>query len=91
MPPAGDAKKIELGEMPDNTKVNKPVTLAIIMNGAKGNLDAKVHTPSGTEDDCFLAPLDASNFNYFHFLSAFNIIDVLNIQYVFLKKFKVLI
>lgn len=73
MPPAGDAKKIELGEMPDNTKVNKPVTLAIIMNGAKGNLDAKVHTPSGTEDDCFLAPLDASNFILSIFLNAFNI------------------
>ncbi|XP_035216492.1 filamin-A-like isoform X2 [Stegodyphus dumicola] len=58
MPPAGDAAKIELGEIPE-AQVNKPLTLAIVMNGAKGNLDGKVITPSGTEDDCFIAPLDA--------------------------------
>lgn len=64
MPPTGDANKIELGEVPDGTnlKVNKPVTISIVMNGAKGNLDGKVITPSGTEDDCFIAPLDAGNF-----------------------------
>ncbi|XP_054724113.1 filamin-A-like [Uloborus diversus] len=58
MPPAGDASKIELGEAPDKAHVNKPVTMNIIMNGAKGNLDGKVISPSGAQDDLFIAPLD---------------------------------
>ncbi|CAL1273258.1 unnamed protein product [Larinioides sclopetarius] len=60
MPPAGDAAKIELAHVPESgLQANKPVSLAILMNGAKGNLDGKVVTPSGTEDDVFIAPLDA--------------------------------
>ncbi|GFU29293.1 filamin-A, partial [Nephila pilipes] len=60
MPPAGDAAKIELAHVPESgLQANKPVSLAILMNGAKGNLDGKVMTPSGTEDDVFIAPLDA--------------------------------
>ncbi|KAF8782497.1 filamin-A-like isoform X2 [Argiope bruennichi] len=60
MPPAGDAAKIELAHVPETgLQANKPVSLAILMNGAKGNLDGKVITPSGTEDDVFIAPLDS--------------------------------
>ncbi|GIY01877.1 filamin-A [Caerostris darwini] len=60
LPPAGDAAKIELAHVPESgLQANKPVSLAILMNGAKGNLDGKVITPSGTEDDVFIAPLDA--------------------------------
>lgn len=79
MPPAGDAAKIEIGQIPDSVKVNKPVTLALIMNGAKGNLDAKVATPSGTEDDCFLAPLDADQWAL-RFIPKENGVHLLNIR-----------
>lgn len=59
IPQMGDAAKIELGYIPDSgLQVNKPITLSIMMNGAKGMLDGKVISPSGTEDDCFIAPLD---------------------------------
>lgn len=58
MPQAGDTCKIELGSVPEHMQVNKPVAFTISMNGAKGNLDGKVVTPSGHEDDCFVAPLD---------------------------------
>ncbi|KAL1436102.1 hypothetical protein MTO96_010848 [Rhipicephalus appendiculatus] len=58
MPQAGDTCKIELGSVPEHIQVNKPVAFTISMNGAKGNLDGKVVTPSGHEDDCFVAPLD---------------------------------
>lgn len=66
MPPAGDANKIEIGQYPDpsTVKMNKPVTMAVLMNGAKGNLDAKLITPSGSEDDCFVLPLDAGKSNF---------------------------
>jgi filamin len=79
MPPAGDANKIEMGEMPSIMKVNKPVTLAIIMNGAKGNLDGKVITPSGTEDDAFIAPLDCDQWAL-RFIPRENGIHLINIR-----------
>lgn len=58
MPQAGDASKIELGSVAENMQTNKPVAFTISMNGARGNLDGKVVSPSGHEDDCFVAPLD---------------------------------
>ncbi|KAK8788624.1 hypothetical protein V5799_021603 [Amblyomma americanum] len=58
MPQAGDTSKIELGSVPEHIQVNKPVAFTISMNGAKGNLDGKVVSPSGHDDDCFVAPLD---------------------------------
>lgn len=58
MPQKGDASKIELGRVPEDLKVNTPCTFTLSMNGAKGNLDGKVVSPSGNDDDCFVAPLD---------------------------------
>nr|XP_042902335.1 filamin-A isoform X2 [Parasteatoda tepidariorum] len=60
LPSTGDTSKIELAHIPESfNQINKPVAIAILMNGAKGNLDGKVISPSGTEDDCFITPLDA--------------------------------
>ncbi|XP_067145239.1 filamin-A-like [Centruroides vittatus] len=60
MAPVGEARKIELGRMPDSSalQVNKPIAFNIQMNGAKGMLDGKTISPSGVEDDCFVAPVD---------------------------------
>lgn len=63
MPLKGDVSKIELGPMPPENMIqlNKPCTLTVIMNGAKGNIDAKVKLPSGKMDECFASPIDAEN------------------------------
>uniref|UniRef100_A0A2L2Y5X3 Putative filamin n=1 Tax=Parasteatoda tepidariorum TaxID=114398 RepID=A0A2L2Y5X3_PARTP len=59
LPDVGDARKIELGHVPDaGLQVNKPIAFTIQMNGAKGLIDGKVVSPSGTEDDCFVSPID---------------------------------
>lgn len=58
MPQVGDVNKIQLGQVPDDLQINKPVAFYIQMNGAKGNLDGKIISPSGTEDDCFIIPID---------------------------------
>ncbi|XP_055935732.1 filamin-A-like isoform X2 [Argiope bruennichi] len=59
LPEVGDARKIELGHIPDaGLQVNKPIAFTIQMNGAKGLIDGKVVSPSGTEDDCFVSPID---------------------------------
>lgn len=60
MPQISDAKKIEVGPMPPESSlhVNLPVTIIINNNGARGHIDAKVVSPNGVEDDCFIMPID---------------------------------
>ncbi|CAG2176229.1 unnamed protein product, partial [Oppiella nova] len=60
MPAAADARRIELGAIPPEhmLQVNKPVTFTVNLNGARGQLDGKVVSPSGGEDDCFLMNID---------------------------------
>ncbi|XP_035225769.1 filamin-A-like isoform X2 [Stegodyphus dumicola] len=59
LPDVGEARKIELGHIPDaGLQVNKPIAFTIQMNGAKGLIDGKVISPSGGEDDCFVSPID---------------------------------
>lgn len=60
MPQVSDAKKIEVASLPSESSlhVNIPVTITVKKNGAKGDFDAKVVSPSGIEDDCFITTLD---------------------------------
>jgi len=60
---SGDLSKIELGPMPPENmiQVDKPCNLPVIMNGAKGNIEAKVRLPGGKIEDCFASPIDAEN------------------------------
>ena len=57
MPQVSDAKKIELGPLPSESSlhVNVPVALLIPHNGAKGHTDAKVVSPYGLGDGCFIS------------------------------------
>lgn len=61
MPQVDEAKRIELRAIPSESslKVGNPVTLIINLNGARGHLDAKLVSPSGADDDCFITPIDS--------------------------------
>lgn len=39
-------------------KVNQPASFAIRLNGAKGKIDAKVHSPSGAVEECHVSELE---------------------------------
>ncbi|XP_061423004.1 filamin-A-like [Lethenteron reissneri] len=39
-------------------KPNQPASFAVNLNGARGKLDAKLHSPSGTIEDCIVSELD---------------------------------
>lgn len=60
MPQVSDAKKVVLGPMPPESAlhINIPVTIIIHNNGARGHIDAKVVSPNGVEDDCFISNID---------------------------------
>lgn len=39
-------------------KVNQPASFAVSLNGAKGVIDAKVHSPSGALEECCVTEID---------------------------------
>jgi len=58
-PALGDARMIEVAQFPDQgVKNNKAQNCLILRNGAKGDIECKLVTPSGKEDDVFMDKLD---------------------------------
>lgn len=40
-------------------KVNQPASFAVQLNGARGVIDARVHTPSGAVEECYVSELES--------------------------------
>ncbi|KAF2347652.1 Filamin/ABP280 repeat-like, partial [Trinorchestia longiramus] len=58
-PSLGDARKVEVTQFPEQgVKAGKAQNCLIIMNDAKGDIDCKLVTPSGKEDDVYMDKLD---------------------------------
>lgn len=45
-------------------KVNQEASFAVQLNGARGAIDAKVHTPSGAVEECYITELDNGEHTY---------------------------
>jgi len=59
VPVSADAKKVSIVGLRDRgLELNKPATFSLDMNGAKGELKAHVNTPTGTDEDVFIAEVD---------------------------------
>uniref|UniRef100_A0ABD2W3Y9 Calponin-homology (CH) domain-containing protein n=1 Tax=Trichogramma kaykai TaxID=54128 RepID=A0ABD2W3Y9_9HYME len=63
-PAVGDAHKLEVAQFPDGgVQPDKPYTFLVRKNGAKGELDGKIVSPSGIEDDCFIQSIDSEEYS----------------------------
>jgi filamin len=63
-PAMGDAHKLEVFQFPNSgVQADKPAAFLVRKNGAKGELDAKIVSPSGIEDDCFIQSIDADTYS----------------------------
>ncbi|XP_043469574.1 filamin-A isoform X2 [Leptopilina heterotoma] len=63
-PAMGDAHKVEIAQFPDSgVQIDKPATFLVRNNGAKGQLDGKIVSPSGVEDDCFIQAIDSEEYS----------------------------
>ncbi|XP_039299021.1 filamin-A isoform X2 [Nilaparvata lugens] len=63
-PAVGDAHKLEVAQFPTTgVKVETPAQFLIRKNGAKGELDGKIVSPSGAEDDCFIQAIDGDTYS----------------------------
>ncbi|KAL0108257.1 hypothetical protein PUN28_015064 [Cardiocondyla obscurior] len=63
-PAMGDAHKLEVAQFPESgVQPDKPYTFLVRKNGAKGELDAKIVSPSGIQDDCFIQSIDSDTYS----------------------------
>ncbi|CAG5037509.1 unnamed protein product [Parnassius apollo] len=62
-PAMGDAHLLEVAQFPDSAQVDKPTQFYIRLNGAKGSLDARVISPLGKTDDCFIQNIDGDQYS----------------------------
>ncbi|XP_050451198.1 filamin-A isoform X4 [Cataglyphis hispanica] len=63
-PAMGDAHKLEVAQFPESgVQPDKPYTFLVRKNGAKGELDGKIVSPSGIQDDCFIQSIDADTYS----------------------------
>ncbi|KAM8931054.1 filamin-B isoform 2-T2 [Pelodytes ibericus] len=61
--PSDDARRLTVTSLQESgLKVNQPVSFAIRLNGAKGKIDAKVHSPSGAVEECHVSELEQDKY-----------------------------
>ncbi|XP_040262769.1 filamin-B isoform X3 [Bufo bufo] len=61
--PSDDARRLTVSSLQESgLKANQPVSFAIRMNGAKGKIDAKVHSPSGAVEECHVSELEPDKY-----------------------------
>uniref|UniRef100_A0A2K6V5H7 Filamin A n=1 Tax=Saimiri boliviensis boliviensis TaxID=39432 RepID=A0A2K6V5H7_SAIBB len=61
--PSGDARRLTVSSLQESgLKVNQPASFAVSLNGAKGVIDAKVHSPSGALEECYVTEIDQDKY-----------------------------
>ncbi|XP_069499881.1 filamin-B isoform X2 [Ambystoma mexicanum] len=61
--PSDDARRLTVTSLQETgQKVNQPVSFALRLNGAKGKIDAKVHSPSGAVEECLVSELEPDRY-----------------------------
>ncbi|XP_066561059.1 filamin-C isoform X4 [Amia ocellicauda] len=58
-----DARRLTVTSLQETgLKVNQPASFAVQLNGARGVIEAKVHTPSGAVEECYVSELDSDKY-----------------------------
>ncbi|XP_026077533.1 filamin-B-like isoform X2 [Carassius auratus] len=61
--PVDDARRLTVTSLQESgLKVNQPASFAVRLNGAKGHVDAKVHSPSGALEECVVSELEQDKY-----------------------------
>ncbi|XP_006631014.2 filamin-B isoform X2 [Lepisosteus oculatus] len=61
--PTDDARRLTVASLQESgLKVNQPASFAVRLNGAQGNIDAKVHSPSGALEECVVSELEPDKY-----------------------------
>ncbi|NXK15207.1 FLNA protein, partial [Herpetotheres cachinnans] len=57
-----DARRLTVTSLQETVTVNQPASFAVQLNGARGVIDAKVHTPAGVVEECYVSELDSDKY-----------------------------
>ncbi|XP_025917494.1 filamin-C-like, partial [Apteryx rowi] len=58
-----DARRLTVTSLQETgLKANQPASFAVQLNGARGAIDAKVHTPAGVVEECYVSELDSDKY-----------------------------
>ncbi|NWV59546.1 FLNC protein, partial [Malurus elegans] len=57
-----DARRLTVTSLQETVAVNQPASFAVQLNGARGVIDAKVHTPAGVVEECYVSELDSDRY-----------------------------
>eukprot|EP00062_Callorhinchus_milii_P024180 gi/632983815/ref/XP_007908833.1/ PREDICTED: filamin-B [Callorhinchus milii] len=58
-----DARRLTVASLQESgLKLNQPVSFAVRLNGAKGLLDAKVHSPSGAVEETYVSEIEQEKY-----------------------------
>uniref|UniRef100_A0A8C9Z4G8 Filamin A n=1 Tax=Sander lucioperca TaxID=283035 RepID=A0A8C9Z4G8_SANLU len=61
--PSDDSRRLTVASLQESgLKVNQPASFAVSLNGAKGVIDAKVHSPSGALEECCVTEIDQDKY-----------------------------
>lgn len=61
--PSDDSRRLTVASLQESgLKVNQPASFAVSLNGAKGVIDAKVHSPSGALEECCVTEIDEDKY-----------------------------
>ncbi|XP_076125415.1 filamin B a [Alosa pseudoharengus] len=61
--PTDDARRLTVTSLQESgLKANQPASFAVRLNGAQGNIDAKVHSPSGALEECVVSELEQDKY-----------------------------
>ncbi|XP_039204026.1 filamin-B isoform X4 [Crotalus tigris] len=61
--PSDDARRLTVMSLQESgLKINQPAAFAIRLNGAKGKIDAKVHSPIGAVEECHVSELEPDKY-----------------------------
>ncbi|XP_075690052.1 filamin-B isoform X2 [Rhinoderma darwinii] len=79
--PSDDARRLSVSSLQESgLKVNQPVSFAIRLNGAKGKIDAKVHSPSGAVEECHVSELEPDKYAV-RFIPRENGIHIIDVKF----------
>uniref|UniRef100_A0A7N6FKU4 Calponin-homology (CH) domain-containing protein n=1 Tax=Anabas testudineus TaxID=64144 RepID=A0A7N6FKU4_ANATE len=58
-----DARRLTITSLQEmGLKVGQEASFAVQLNGARGLIDAKIHTPSGAIEECYISELDSDQY-----------------------------
>uniref|UniRef100_A0A9J8C8Y5 Filamin B n=1 Tax=Cyprinus carpio carpio TaxID=630221 RepID=A0A9J8C8Y5_CYPCA len=79
--PVDDARRLTVTSLQESgLKVNQPASFAVRLNGAKGHMDAKVHSPSGALEECVVSELEQDKYAI-RFIPRENGIHVIDVKF----------